>query len=122
LSRKVAAGGRVLEHLHPLEQPELVARHEAGALDEVGGPDRIGTEAQVRHGDRARLLRVVDEVALGEEVGALPDDLHRALVGADRSVGAEAEEQGLHLAGGTGVVELDRSQAQVGDVVDEAHR
>ena len=67
-------------------------------LDEIGRSDGLGPEAQVRHRDRARLLRVVDEVALGEQVGALADDLDRGLVGTDRAVRAEPEEDGLDLA------------------------
>ena len=100
-----------------------MAGDEVRALDEVGGADRLGTESQVGHGDRARLLGVVDEVALGEEVGALADDLHRRLVGADGAVRAKPEEHGLDFAGRSGVVELgvDR-QAEVGDVVVDADR
>ena len=51
-----------------------------------------GLDAQVRDGDRARLLRVVDEVALRVEIGLLADDLDRVLVGAHGAVGAEAVE------------------------------
>ena len=95
-----------------------MAGDEVGAVDQVGRPDRLRPEPQVRHRDRARLLRVVDEVALGVEVGALADDLHRALVRAHRAVGAEPEEHRLHLARRAGVHELrvDR-KAQAGDVV-----
>ena len=110
-----------LEDLRLAEQAELVAGDEVGVLDQVGRADRLRAEAQVRDGDRARLLRVVDEVALGEQVGALADDLDRRLVGADRAVRAEAEEHRLDLAGRPRVAEVavDR-QAQVGDVVVDA--
>jgi hypothetical protein len=47
----------------------------------------------VGDGDRAGLLRVVHEVALGEVVGLLADDLDGVLVGADRAVGTETEEE-----------------------------
>ena len=40
----------------------------------------------------ARLLGVVDEVALHVKVGLVADDLDRVLVGADRAVGAEPVE------------------------------
>ena len=43
-------------------------------------------------GDRAGLLRVVDEVSLREEIRLLADDLDRVLVGAHRAVGAETVE------------------------------
>ena len=55
---------RPAEHVGPVEQPELVAADEARLLHEVGRPDRLRPEAQVRDRLRARLLRVVDEVAL----------------------------------------------------------
>ena len=114
---------RRLEHLGLAEQPELVAGNEVGVLDEVRRADGLGPEAQVRHGDRARLLGVVDEVALGEQVGALADDLDRCLVRADRAVRAEPEEHRLDLAGRTWVPELavDR-QAEVRHVVVDADR
>ena len=62
------AGRRPAEHVDLLEQPELVAADEARVLHEVRRPDRPRPEAQVRHGLRARLLRVVHEVALGVQV------------------------------------------------------
>jgi hypothetical protein len=112
-----------LDDLGSLEQAELVAGDEVRALDEVGRADGLGTEAQVRDGDRPGLLGVVDEVALGEQVRALADDLDRRLVGADGAVRAEPEEHRLDLAGRAGVAEfgVDR-QAQVGDVVVDADR
>jgi hypothetical protein len=74
----------------------------------------------VRDRDRARLLRVVDEVALDEAVGLLADDLDRALVRADRAVGPEAVEHGAH-----DVVLLDvearvDGQREMRDVVDDS--
>ena len=112
-----------LDDLGSLEQAELVAGDEVGAVDQVGGPNRLGTEAKVRDGDRTGLLGVVDEVSLGEQVRAFADDLDRGLVGAHGAVRAEPEEHGLDFAGGPGVVEfrVDR-QAQVGDVVVDADR
>src|SRR5262249_60256293 len=58
-----------VEHVPALEEPELVAADEIGAPYEIGRPDRGWSEAQVRHGDRPRLLRVIHEVALAEAVG-----------------------------------------------------
>ena len=66
------AGRRPAEHVDLLEQPEVVAADEARLLHEVRRPDRLRPEAQVRHGLRARLLRVVDEVALGVQVSSAP--------------------------------------------------
>ena len=54
--------------------------------------DRVGAEPQVRHRHRARLLRVVDEVALRVQVGLLADELHRRLGRAHRAVAAQSVE------------------------------
>ncbi len=99
LSRNVAPGLARSRIFISLEQPEVVARDEVGVVDQVGRANRLRPEAQMRHGDRPGLLGVVDEVALREQVGVLTDDLDRALVGADGSVGSEPDEHGLHLAG-----------------------
>jgi hypothetical protein len=110
------------EDRHPLHQPELVTGDEVGVLDEVGGPDRARTEPQVGHRHRSRLLGVVDEVALGPQIRALADDLHRCLVGPHRPVGSQPEEHGLHLAVGSSGTELSVDlEAEVGDVVVDAH-
>ncbi len=118
-----AAGLGIFEHLELLEEVELVAGHEVGLVgfDQVGGVDRLGAEAQVGGGDRAGLLRVVDEVALGEVIGLFADDLDRVLVGAHRAVGAEAEEHAAH-----GLFGFDREgrvyvEAGVRNVVVDAH-
>ena len=70
---------RAVEHLGSLEDPALVAADEARLRDEVGRLDRLRAEAQVRDRLRARLLRVVDEVALRVQV-LLAEDLDRVLV------------------------------------------
>ena len=112
-----------LDDLGPLEQTELVARDEVRPLDEIGGANRLGTEPQVGDGDRPRLLGVVDEVALGEQVRAFADDLDRRLVRADGPVRAEPEEHRLDLAGRADVAEFRvDGQAQVRHVVVDADR
>ena len=70
-----------------------MAGDEVGLGDQVAGADRLGAEAQVRDGDGAGLLRIVDEVALGEVVGILADDLDGVLVGAHGAVRAQAVEE-----------------------------
>ena len=90
--------------------------------DQVRRADGARPEPQVGGGHRTRLLRVVDEVPLRVEVGTLPDDLHRALVGAHRPVGAEPVEHGPHDVVGLRrerAVDLERG---VRDVVDDADR
>ncbi len=46
-----------------------MAGDEVGLADQVGGNDLIFAEAQMAGGDRAGLLGVVDEVALGADWG-----------------------------------------------------
>ena len=67
-----------------------MAGYEVGliCLDQIWGMDRLGAETQVRGGNRAGFLRVVNEVALSVVRGFLADDLDRVLVGSDGSVGA----------------------------------
>ena len=102
-------------------RPNWWQADEVGILDEVGRADRFRPEPQVRHRHRTRLLRVVDEVALGEQVGVLADDLHRRLVGPDGAVGAEPEEHRLHLTGRPRVAEpVVGVEAQPGDIVVDA--
>ena len=82
------------EDVDPVEQAEVVHADEAGLADQVGSPDRVRPEAQVRDGLTARLLRVVDEVGLGVHVGVGTEDLDRVLVRPDRAVRADAVEDG----------------------------
>ncbi len=75
-----AAGFELPEHIILLEEREVVTRHEVRRVDEVRLLDEVLAEAQVRDGDGAGLLGVVDEVALRVVVGVLADDLDRVLV------------------------------------------
>ena len=112
---------RAAEHVDPLEQPELVAADEARLLHEVGRPDRLRPEAEVRDRLRAGLLRVVDEVALRVQA-LVPEDLDRVLVRADRPVRAQAEEDRAHRLGRLDVQRRVVVQARPGDVVLDADR
>ena len=119
--RRAVLGG--LEHLRPAEHPELVTGDEVRPFDEIGRADGLRPEPQVRDGDRPGLLGVVHEIALGEQIGALADDLDRGLVGADGPIRAEPEEDRLDLADRARNLEhaVDR-QAEVGHVVVDADR
>ena len=115
-------GRRQAEHVDPVQQAEVVAADEAGLLHQVGRADRLRPEAQVQHGLRARLLRVVDEVALCVQVLLGAEDLDRVLVRADCAVRAETEEDRADGAGRLDVQRLVIRQAQAGHVVDDADR
>jgi pyruvate-ferredoxin/flavodoxin oxidoreductase len=77
-----------------VDDADLVACHQFGLLDQVGRVDRVRSVPEVRDGHRTRLLRVVDEVALREQVGLISDDLHGGLVGPDGAVTPERVEDG----------------------------
>ena len=98
----------------------MVTADEARLLDEIRRPDRLGTEAQVRHGPRPGLLRVVDEVALGVQRRFGAEDLDRVLVGPDRPVGPEAEEDRPQRLGRLDVERRLVGEAQPRDVVGDA--
>ena len=85
--------------LEAIDEIPLMAGHQRGTLHQVGGTDRPRPEAQMRHRHRAGLLRVVDEVGLHEQLGALADDLDRALVAAHGAIGAQAIDDRPHLTG-----------------------
>ncbi len=116
------AGRRPAEHVHPVQQPEVMTADEAGLLHQVGRADRLRPEAQVRDRLRAGLLRVVDEVALRVQLLLGPEDLDRVLVRADRPVRAEAEEHRAHRVGRLDVQRPVIRQAQAGHVVGDADR
>ena len=108
------------QHVVARDELELMAADEAGLLDQVGRMDRLWSEAQMRDRLRARLVRVVDEIALRVQSGILGDDLHAVLVGAHRAVGAETVEHRLHQ-----ILRLDaeiriRRQAGMRHIVDDA--
>ena len=115
-------GGGDAEYVEALEEAELVARDEVRLPDQVGRAHGSRTEAQVRHGDRTGLLRVVHEVALPEAVVVLGQDLDRVLVRPHRAVGAEAVEHGPDLVGGLDVEVVRDGQRGSRDVVDDADR
>ena len=65
IEQKHAAGLDAGQQIEALDEIPLVAGHKRGPLDQVGGADRLGPKAQVRHRDRTRLFGVVNEIALG---------------------------------------------------------
>ena len=114
------AGRRPPEHVDLIEQPELMAADEARVVHEVRRPDRLRPEAQVRHGLRAGLLRVVDEVRLGVQVLLPAQDLDRVLVRPDRPVRPEPEEDRADRVRRLDVQRRVVVEARLGDVVDDA--
>jgi hypothetical protein len=123
LGRVEQQGGPLLragQDVDGLEQPEVVAADEAGPAHEVRSVDGVRAEAQVRDGEPAGLLGVVDEVGLGVHLGVGAEDLDGVLVGPDRAVRAQPVEDGPQrlrvLDVEIGVV----GQARAADVVGDA--
>ncbi len=100
-TRKTAPGWAVLGEIKALEEGELVAGDEVGCVgcDQVGRLDWLGAKAQVRRSQRAGLLGVIVEIALGVVVGVFADDLDGVLVGADRTIRTQAKEQAANGLG-----------------------
>ena len=117
------SGSCLIEHFELLQELELVAGHKIGFLNQVGRPDRVGTEPQVRNRSGARFLRVVHEIALCVVVGIIADDLDRVLIGTDRTVGTKTEKQSLeYLLVTVPALGLCKVETRVGDVVMDADR
>ena len=110
----------MFEHVDPLQELELMARDEAGLGDQISRPDRTRTRAQMRNGRCARLLGVVDEVPLDEQVGRFSDDLDRVLVGANRAIGAKAVENRRCDVARLDVVGVVTGQRRVRHIVHDA--
>ena len=111
----------VLQHVVALEERPLMAGQKLRLGDEVAGANHVGSKAQVRHGDRAGLLRVIDEVPLGVETGLFADDLDRVLVGAHRAVRAQSVEQAALHGIGLGGEAVVHGKRGVGHIVVDTH-
>ncbi len=94
-----------------------MAGDEVGARDQIAGADGLAAEAKVRDGDSARLLGVVDEIALRIVRRILADDLDGILVGADGAVRPEAIEDSAHRFGVFGGEGRIIGQASMSDVI-----
>ena len=73
--------------------------NEVSLVDVVRALDGLITEAQMRDGDTAGLLRVILEVSLDILVGVVTDDLCRILICSDSTVAADTPELTLNRAG-----------------------
>ena len=74
------------------------------------------------NGNRARLLRVVDEITLHKLISFLPDDFDRILIGADGAICTQAVEQRSRYIIGFCAERWIRIQRQMGDIIDDAER
>ena len=99
-----------------------MAGDEVGFLQQERRLDRPRAEAQMRNRDGAGLLGIVDEVALRVERRIVGDDLHGVLVGSNRPVRAEPDENGAELVRLIQSETLIESKRQTADIVSDAHR
>ena len=120
IEQEISARGGILEDVHMFEEIELMAGDEPRLADQIGRPDGVGADPEMRDRHRSRFLGIVDEIALGVEIRVLSQNLDRVLVGSDRAVGTETEEDcPLHLLalGGKRLVDVER---KAGHVVDDS--
>jgi len=66
--------------------------------NQVSRAYRLGAEAQMRDGNRAGFFRVVNEIALGVQIGRFADNFNGVFIGADRAVAAQAVKHGLKVS------------------------
>ena len=88
------------KHVVLFQKAGVVAGDEVGLLDEIGLADQFLAESQMRNSNGARLLGVIDKVALGVVVCLFADDLDGVFICAHGSVGAKTVE---HRAVNTGL-------------------
>ena len=95
----------------------LRARYEVGFIDQIGRRNRCLAKAQVGYGDTAGFLGVVGKVCLGIHVGVVADDLDSRLVGADRTITAEAPELAGRRTSRCRIDVLGDRQGRIGHVI-----
>ena len=86
----------------------------------ICGMNRLVTEAEMRYGKTAGLLRVICEVSLSLLVGIIADDFNRIFVGADGSVRADTPEFAGDGPGRNGIRILGIGKRQMCNVVFDA--
>jgi len=85
----------ISRHFDLLQEDELVTGDEVGPGDQIRRTDGPGAKAQVGDGTCSGFLGVVHKISLSEEIRVFADDLDAVLIGSDRTIRAEAEEQAL---------------------------
>ena len=114
--------GRMFEHIDPVEELELVTRHEAGLLYQVRGSNRARARAQMGDRRRPRLLRIVDEVALYVQIRLGANNLDGVLVSADGAISTEAIEERCGDIRRLAVERLIVRQRSLGHIVHDTDR
>ena len=113
---------KFLNHVVLANVSRVVASHEVCLMNEVGGLNRLVTEAEVRHGDTAGLLRVIIKVGLRIHVGVVTDNLDGVLVRTDGTVCAETPELAVRRALRRRDEVCPGLKGEVGHIVHDADR
>ncbi len=114
---------RILEQIKAVDEAYLVASQETGFVirNEIGGPDGVGTKAQVRNSNATRFFRVILEVTLGVVRGFFTNDFDRVFVGSNSTIGTKTIEHSLN-----DIVRQDLKagiviEAQIGNIVNDTN-
>ncbi|MNC33826.1 hypothetical protein D3C75_822350 [compost metagenome] len=70
-----AAGFQAFGHLIFVDKLQLVAADKISFINQVGGINRLFTDAQMRNRQTARFFRVIDEITLGVKRRRVTDNL-----------------------------------------------
>ena len=122
IEQEGAAFGDSFEDVVFADVIAIVKGDEVGVVEQVFRLNVVFAETQVGNGVSTRLIGVILEVSLHEEIRAFPDDLDRVLVSSNCSIGSIAPELAAYdtLVFSVDLV-LDRD-GEVGDVVFDPDR
>ena len=95
VQQKCSAVGQVFQHVILPQVGLIVACHEVGPVDQIGGLNRRFAEPEMGHGQAAGFLGVIAEIALCIQVGFSPMILMAVLLAP--TVPSEPRPQNLHL-------------------------
>ena len=116
VQQESAAFFQIADHVVANDIRGVVAGNEVRRVDKVFALNGGLAEAQVRNGDAARFLGIVEEISLRVHIGMIADDLDRVFVRAHRAVRSETVEFARGGAFGRGVVlfrEIERGVRHV---------
>ncbi len=116
---------RMHQQVVSFKEQRLVASDKPGVTlaSQVGRTNRLRSKTQVRNRHRPRFFRVINEIALHEEISFIADDLDRILVGRHRAIRTQAiEDGGESVVRRIGAESRVVGQRQTGQVVVDAHR
>ena len=121
VQKELAAFFQIAHHVVTGDVRGVMAGDEVRRVDEIGRLNGGLAESQMRNGDAAALLGIVEEISLRVHIGVIADDLDGVFVRADRAVRAETVELTADRARGRGVVLFGEVERRVGEIVVNTH-